>query len=1321
MATQIRPNRLEVSDRFPMLGFTVRTDGNAKRYEIAIGTSPELFGADGKGRRSRDTFYSTRAAGPLPIERGESVYVLPSDILARFVGQKKLYYGLATFSNGASSAEVVSMPKSGSPYINLAGLTGRSLQRVRVLPSRQRAASGYGRNGSEMEWAGDAATPGTQPTTPMPAKPSAAKDAASVIYDDGYGPLPPPPVPPAQKQPEPQAKSLADDADQDALHGIDGPIPDDGATAQGLARSMATDPEYPLASRFEPTANYRAGKGTRQINRIVIHITDGSGSINGTIGWFQNTDQRNSKGKKIYASAHYIVGRDGEVVQMVRNNDISWHASAVNDDSIGIEHEARSPGERGRSDKGLMPTEEEYCASAALVNWLCNQFNLPMDRQHIVGHNEASPRDGHTDCPDGVWDWDYYMGLVTSGTCYPKATASSLGRTASSGRARQNPKATGLAQVVAGYTPTNTQEALQYQQQFQDRKQAWAAGVQSTSFFPHSAICALRMTIDGDQFSGTGFYIGDDRILTCGHNLAGASSLTIIPGKNGDAEPFGSFTASPSDWVIHPKFNVSVARSSPTGHDFDLAVIKVNTPPPNGEAFRILEELLECQDSPIIVCGYAAGTVDRNKQHLDGDAIRLLNNSGEVFMYNLQTEGGTSGSPVYYVVARDDEARQQCVLETHLVGVHVDFVPGSSILNEGCRLTADKIAWINSVGNPYSAGSALAASNGSPQHHKRRHEHLAKTHALADDEASTLYRHKHQRHPGKKDAVIAVAADDSGPQPVKLPHASALTGWDKKTVRIAVDALLAGIGTLVVGPVAVALPRVIDLVNNQGYTIGLGIGGDAGLLGGAGLGFGILLAPNDEVGLFGDFKITAGLLDGISAGTRVIVMNGGIDAFNDTGYGLGVTLDTEVGASVTAIALFDSHMQFNGVSFELGVGASLTPIQIFTSAETSVSAPVTQALADSDEDSFHGIDGPIPDDGVLAQAFATPMAPEYPQASRFEPADSGNYRAVSSPRTINRIVIHITDGGKAINGTVGWFKNPAAKVSAHYVIGQDGEVVQMVKHNDVAWHASSANGDSIGIEHVANVRGLNPTPAEYCASAALVNWLCSQFDLPMDRTHVLGHSEADPRTSHKGCPNAVWDWDYYMGMVTSATCPEPQTQALSVRLPAPPRKRARTQGLDATSARTVAGSPIVTVSGADGNVSWELDQFPGAKGIAQSPVAPLQNAATIQLNNWPYCDHTDGTRSCAWFRVDWKFSGQALGEIRIAPAGAQPGTQPLRVEARIEDGKDDKKTGVVSLAVRFTYVFSTSDGPPVVAKTELILYSDGSIDQKSNWMAGAAA
>ena len=205
---------------------------------------------------------------------------------------------------------------------------------------------------------------------------------------------------------------------------------------------------------------------------------------------------------------------------------------------------------------------------------------------------------------------------------------------------------------------------------------------------------------------------------------------------------------------------------------------------------------------------------------------------------------------------------------------------------------------------------------------------------------------------------------------------------------------------------------------------------------------------------------------------------------------------------------------------------------------------------------MRGIDGPIPDDvataqsqGARARAMDAPSA-EYPQASRFVPAHSGNYRASSGARSIERVVIHITDGGPKISGTIGWFQNPAAKVSAHYVIGQDGEVVQMVKHNDVAWHARSANGKSIGIEHVANTKGLNPTQAQLCASAALVSWLCDTYAIPMDRTHILGHSEADKGTTHTGCPNAVWNWPYYMGLVTSRACYAPEdapTQSQGVR------------------------------------------------------------------------------------------------------------------------------------------------------------------------------
>jgi N-acetyl-anhydromuramyl-L-alanine amidase AmpD len=157
----------------------------------------------------------------------------------------------------------------------------------------------------------------------------------------------------------------------------------------------------------------------------------------------------------------------------------------------------------------------------------------------------------------------------------------------------------------------------------------------------------------------------------------------------------------------------------------------------------------------------------------------------------------------------------------------------------------------------------------------------------------------------------------------------------------------------------------------------------------------------------------------------------------------------------------------------------------------------------------------------------SPVRPEYPGASRFISAAPGNYKRCAA-RKISRIVLHITDGGPNISGTIAWFCNPAAKVSAHYIVGQDGAVVQMVRHRDVAWHAGKANGDSIGIEHVGNTRGLAITELEYRASADLVRWLCATLVIPIDRLHIIGHCEVDKATTHKGCPNSIWDWTTYM-------------------------------------------------------------------------------------------------------------------------------------------------------------------------------------------------
>jgi N-acetylmuramoyl-L-alanine amidase len=69
------------------------------------------------------------------------------------------------------------------------------------------------------------------------------------------------------------------------------------------------------------------------------------------------------------------------------------------------------------------------------------------------------------------------------------------------------------------------------------------------------------------------------------------------------------------------------------------------------------------------------------------------------------------------------------------------------------------------------------------------------------------------------------------------------------------------------------------------------------------------------------------------------------------------------------------------------------------------------------------------------------------------------------------LVMHYT-AGLGLDGTIAWLCNPAAKASAHLVIGRDGHIVQMVAFNRRAWHAGisrwgdieNLNAYAIGIE-----------------------------------------------------------------------------------------------------------------------------------------------------------------------------------------------------------------------------------------------------------------
>jgi hypothetical protein len=173
-------------------------------------------------------------------------------------------------------------------------------------------------------------------------------------------------------------------------------LPQEGVEVPQLYTAQSTADYGRAVWRPAHSSNYTdASRGAARIDMIVIHVAQGSYS--GTISWFQNPDAD--------VSAHYVVGRKGQVAQCVRNADIAWHAGnwTYNQKTMGIEH-------AGFVSNPDSFTRAMYRSSARLSAYLCKRYNIPIDRQHIIGHNQV-PGATHTD-PGRYWDWSRYMRLI---------------------------------------------------------------------------------------------------------------------------------------------------------------------------------------------------------------------------------------------------------------------------------------------------------------------------------------------------------------------------------------------------------------------------------------------------------------------------------------------------------------------------------------------------------------------------------------------------------------------------------------------------------------------------------------------------------------------------------------------------------------------------------------------------------------------------------------------------------------------------------------------------------------------------------------------
>lgn len=146
---------------------------------------------------------------------------------------------------------------------------------------------------------------------------------------------------------------------------------------------------------------------------------------------------------------------------------------------------------------------------------------------------------------------------------------------------------------------------------------------------------------------------------------------------------------------------------------------------------------------------------------------------------------------------------------------------------------------------------------------------------------------------------------------------------------------------------------------------------------------------------------------------------------------------------------------------------------------------------------------------------------------------SPNYNGRRHP--VSMLVLHYTG---MENGTVAEARlaDPEAAVSAHYVVREDGVIVQMVAETERAWHAGVAswrglddiNSRSIGIEivngghDVPRADGtLPPYPdVQIAAVISLCRAILARHDIPA--RNIVGHSDIAP--TRKRDPGEHFPW-----------------------------------------------------------------------------------------------------------------------------------------------------------------------------------------------------
>jgi hypothetical protein len=154
---------------------------------------------------------------------------------------------------------------------------------------------------------------------------------------------------------------------------------------------MITEIRYPAHE-----SNFRAGR-LDTVDRIVIHVTNGPEGPGGAPWVWFGMDHSPAEP----TSAHLSVDPAGLVYRSVDDEDTAYHSGRYNSRSVGVE----IVGVNGYD----FPDSQLDKTAEVVARW-ADKYGLPVDRIHIIGHNEVPETDNED--PGLDFDWDDFMSRV---------------------------------------------------------------------------------------------------------------------------------------------------------------------------------------------------------------------------------------------------------------------------------------------------------------------------------------------------------------------------------------------------------------------------------------------------------------------------------------------------------------------------------------------------------------------------------------------------------------------------------------------------------------------------------------------------------------------------------------------------------------------------------------------------------------------------------------------------------------------------------------------------------------------------------------------